>query len=164
VPGIHRFVWDLREPAPPAFEHEYTIAAIVHDTPRLPEGVLVPPGTYTIRLSANGVTRTQTLHVARDPRVTIPDADFERQYALATRVADAMRRTYDLAQRARSRNNARDATRYERLNGALASMLDVIEGADAAPTATTEATTAALLRDAASGAKAALDMRGKDEP
>ncbi len=162
--GIHRFVWDLREPAPPAFEHEYTIAAIVHDTPREPEGVLVPPGTYTIRLTANGVTRTQTLRVTRDPRVTIPDADFQRQYALATRVADAMRRTYDLALRARARSDSRDAKRYERLNGTLARMLDVIEGADAAPTATTEATTAALLRDAASGTNPAFNMRGEDEP
>jgi len=163
-PGVHRFVWDLREPAPPAFDHEYTIAAIVHDTPRLPEGVLVPPGTYTIRLTADGVTRTQTLHVARDPRVTVPDADLERQYALATSVAAAMRRTYALALRARSRSDETGAKRYERLNGALARMLDVIEGADAAPTATTEATTAALLRDAASGSKPGFDMRGEDEP
>jgi hypothetical protein len=75
-----------------------------------------------------------------------------------------MRRTYALALRARSRSDASGASRYERLNGALARMLDVIEGADAAPTAATETTTTALLRDAASGAKAALDMRGEDEP
>src|SRR5439155_1044512 len=47
--GHHRFVWDLRGPRPKAEEYEYSIAAISgEDTPAEPEGVLVPPGIYSV--------------------------------------------------------------------------------------------------------------------
>ena len=93
LPGVHRFAWDLRSAPPPAFVHDYTIAAIVHDTPRSPEGVLVPPGTYTVRLTASGRTQTQTLRVVLDPRVRVPSSDIARQYDLASehRKRDATR-------------------------------------------------------------------------
>ena len=36
--GMHRFVWDLRYPPPDAAAHEYPIAAIYRDTPRVSAG------------------------------------------------------------------------------------------------------------------------------
>jgi hypothetical protein len=60
------------------------------------------PGTYTVRLSAGGVTSSQRVVVREDPRVTVTSAqrrawtDFQRQVAaLATEfapVADRARR------------------------------------------------------------------------
>ncbi|MGH7532596.1 MAG: WD40/YVTN/BNR-like repeat-containing protein, partial [Gemmatimonadales bacterium] len=38
APGMHRFVWDLHYPPPAALGAEYPIAAIDHDTPRMPRG------------------------------------------------------------------------------------------------------------------------------
>jgi photosystem II stability/assembly factor-like uncharacterized protein len=75
-PGAHRFIWDLRLALPKTIHESY----FVH------HGPLVPPGTYTIKLTANGVTSTQSLTVKMDPRVnTTPDA-LTKQFALASRL------------------------------------------------------------------------------
>ncbi|MBD5633586.1 MAG: glycoside hydrolase, partial [Candidatus Eremiobacteraeota bacterium] len=134
LPGMHRFVWDMREAAPAAFEHDYPISAIVHDTPRTPEGVLVQPGTYSVRLTAGGRSYMRPLHIVMDPRVTAPAAAIARQYALASRISAAMNRSFELALRSKNKD-PRSAARYRRLNGELARMLDLVEAADAEPTA-----------------------------
>ena len=54
APGLHRFVWDLREPAPQAASFSYPIAAVAGDTPREPRGPWVLPGSYTVRLTVDG--------------------------------------------------------------------------------------------------------------
>jgi photosystem II stability/assembly factor-like uncharacterized protein len=95
TPGHHRWVWDLRGPAPKAAEHEYTIAAIWgDDTPAEPEGPLVPPGRYTVRLIGSGHTETQTLSVAMDPRVKVEGDAMARQYALAREAAAGMEKSF----------------------------------------------------------------------
>ncbi len=164
TPGVHRFVWDLHEAAPPAFVHDYTIAAIVHDTPREPEGVLVPPGTYTVRLTANGTTRTQTVRVAPDPRVSVPTVAYARQYALATRIAAAMARTFTAANRARAAHDEAGSKRYAGLNAQLGALLGIVENADAEPTLADERTVDDLERSVASRAETRYEMRGADEP
>ena len=72
--GMHRFVWDLRYAAP-------------KELPRTrreqPRGVWAPPGSYTVRLVANGHTLTQPLEVAKDPRISSTEADLRRQFDLA---------------------------------------------------------------------------------
>jgi photosystem II stability/assembly factor-like uncharacterized protein len=164
APGLHRFVWDLREAAPGAFEHGYPIGAIVHDTPRAPEGVLVPPGTYAVTLAAGGTTVTKTLRVASDPRVSAGSAALAEQYALARRIAAAMDRTYALGTAATARKDAAASRRYAVLNGSLARLLDAVDGADARPTVQVRATFDRLTRDIAAGGGAPLDLGGADEP
>ena len=161
LPGTHRFVWDLHETAPPAFEQTYPISAIVHDTPRIPDGVLVAPGTFTVHLIAGGRTYSQRLVVAMDPRVTAPRSAIVAQYVLASRIATAMTRTYDLASHAK---DAATAKRYRALNGELAAMLDLVEGGDAAPTATLDSTAGALIGGLARGGRTPLTLQGEDEP
>jgi photosystem II stability/assembly factor-like uncharacterized protein len=63
--GAHRYVWDFH-------------------TDRL----MVPPGTYTVTLHANGRAYSQPLTVARDPRNAASDADLLEQYAFAHTVID----------------------------------------------------------------------------
>jgi hypothetical protein len=64
--GAHRFVWDFHENGA--------------------DGVLVPPGTYTVSLGVNGKTHTRSAIVFRDPRIAASDADLRAQYQLARQI------------------------------------------------------------------------------
>ena len=92
-PGHNRFVWNLRGPRPRALEYEYSIAAVPGvDTPELPQGLLILPGTYQVRLTAGGRTSTQPLTVAMDPRIHVPPADLTAQHDFYEDVAQALAR------------------------------------------------------------------------
>ncbi len=95
-PGMHRTFWDLREAAP---------KEITSPTGRPVAGVLSPPGTYGVRLTAAGKTLTQPLAVVRDPRLpsSVTDGDLVSQHAFAKeiegerlRVARAEKQAADL--------------------------------------------------------------------
>jgi hypothetical protein len=162
--GAHRFVWDLREESPAALHRSFPISAIAGDTPLVPEGPLVPPGAYTVTLTAGGVSSTQTLAVEMDPRVTATASDLAKQSEAARAVTaalaqdaaalDAVRAARaKLAQARPSKKTAALDTALKdledgkeaaggdlsteglrRLNGRLVTLLQVIESGDAAPT------------------------------
>ena len=105
--GLHRFVWDLRYPDPEQLLYtyygvhvdyfEYTLAdhAIPHNTPwHEPQGPMVVPGRYEVRLLANGMTYRQPLTVKLDPRLNVSNGDLERQLELSQRLVASMRVTY----------------------------------------------------------------------
>jgi photosystem II stability/assembly factor-like uncharacterized protein len=131
TPGMHRFVWDLRYPAPPAVDHEYPIAAIVHDTPRGPLGVAVVPGAYVVKLTASGKSYTQPLTVKMDPRVKTTPAGLLQQFTLEQRITELMRRSFEAAQKA----SGEQKTTLEAVNRELIGLLAAVQGADVAPTA-----------------------------
>jgi membrane-bound lytic murein transglycosylase B len=114
-----------------------------------------------VHLIAGGHTYSQRLVVAMDPRVTAPRSAIVAQYALASRIAAAMARTYDLASHTK---DAATAKRYRALNGQLAAMLDLVEGGDAAPTANLDSTAGALIGGLARGGRTPLTLQGEDEP
>ena len=87
--GLHRFVWDLHYPPPPG-DKEYPIAATPHDTAPEPKGPWVLPGTYTVKLTANGRSYTQLLTVRMDPRVKTGVLGLQQQFALSKRLYDAL--------------------------------------------------------------------------
>ncbi|MGZ3373501.1 MAG: hypothetical protein ACXU9Z_09475, partial [Gemmatimonadaceae bacterium] len=62
--------------------------------PRFPLGPAVLPGTYTVRLSANGQRYTQPLTVRMDPRVQISDAGLRLQRDIGVRMNDAISRDF----------------------------------------------------------------------
>jgi hypothetical protein len=66
--GMHRVNWNLRYDALPAFTHTFEINANPGETPTSPEGALVPPGTYTVRLTVNGKSHSEKVTVENDPR------------------------------------------------------------------------------------------------
>ena len=76
TPGMHRFVWDLSwspiggNPEGPGDDEEY-------GAPRAPR---VIPGMYEVRLTVDGVSTTQPLKVAMDPRSASTPAELEQQY------------------------------------------------------------------------------------
>jgi len=170
--GMHRFAWDLHYPSPKALEQEFPISAIVHNTPLLPLGARALPGSYTVRLTVDGQSYTQPLTVRMDPRVKTPLAGLLEQFRLANRLTDMMHRDYqarqeirelrtkvesqdpDLARQAAALAGAgggrgapaEDGESLSRLNGELASVLEIVEGADATPTTQAAAAVADLQR------------------
>jgi len=132
--GMHRFVWDLHEPPPRTDAQDLPISAVPHDTPRVPQGPLVLPGRYTVRLDVDGRSFDRQLVVAMDPRVAISQRQLEGQYLLARRLASLMDRSYAQAARARTSGNSKAAAALERVNEQAAFLLDTVDGADAPPT------------------------------
>ena len=93
--GTNRTNWDLRADDPPAFSHSYEINANPGLTPPSPEGPLVPPGTYTLRLTVSGKSYTQQVTVVNDPRSPATVADLRAQAALQSKIVDAMKEAWD---------------------------------------------------------------------
>jgi hypothetical protein len=92
--GMNRFLWDLRYPGP------WTA-----NTPQGgPSGPLAAPGTYQVKLTANGVTKTQPLVVKIDPRMIkdgVTPAILAEQTAFNLKVRDAISDANKLADRLR---------------------------------------------------------------
>ena len=95
APGMHRFVWDLRETPPQSSNYSYPISALPHDTPREPSGPDVLPGRYTVRLTAEGKTLTAPLNVVMDPRVLTPLEGLRQQHEVETRLAAMMDESFE---------------------------------------------------------------------
>jgi photosystem II stability/assembly factor-like uncharacterized protein len=132
--GMHRFVWDLRDAPPRAQSQGLPISAVPHDTPRVPEGPLVVPGRYTVRLDVDGRAFEQPLQVVMDPRVAISHRALEEQYRLARRIVALMDRAYAQAAAAKAAGNAKAAAAYAARNDAASLLLETVDGADAVST------------------------------
>jgi len=87
---MHRWVWDLHHPPPLAARHDYPIAAIPGDTPRLPLGPTALPGHYTVRLTVDGKTYAAPLTVKMDPRVKATSASLERKFDAEVKLSRLM--------------------------------------------------------------------------
>jgi photosystem II stability/assembly factor-like uncharacterized protein len=96
--GLNRATWDLRLDAPPAFTHTFEINANPGLTPTSPEGILAPPGTYTVKLSVNGKIFTQKVTVTNDPRSPASNADVKAQYALLRKINDGAKLAWEAYQ------------------------------------------------------------------
>src|SRR5207249_4181105 len=86
--GMNRFVWDLRYPGGAA-----TAGDGEGGGGNSGAGPLAVPGTYKVRLSAGGTTRTEPLVLKIDPRVAkdgVTVADLAEQMKLALRVRDQL--------------------------------------------------------------------------
>ena len=129
--GMHRFVWDLREPSPESVAIDLPISANDEDTPRVPQGALVVPGRYTVRLEAGGAVRSQPLTLVMDPRIAIAQSTLVAQYQMAHDVATLLNRTYDAHERDVARKDTKDAAGLARINGQLSFLIDIVDGADA---------------------------------
>lgn len=99
--GVQRFVWDLKYAPPPAFSRGYPISAIYRDTPLYPLGPSVLPGTYTVKLTANGKSQTQSLTVKIDPRVKTDAAGLKQQFDLSLEAYRGMQQTFDTVEEIR---------------------------------------------------------------
>ncbi|HEX3553110.1 MAG TPA: hypothetical protein VIA62_07770 [Thermoanaerobaculia bacterium] len=116
-PGHNRFVWDLRTLRPRVEEYEYSIAAVPGaDTPELPQGLFVLPGTYEVQLKAEGRTQTAPLVVVVDPRSGASPADLTAQRDFYDAVSQTLEKITDAQQRVEAVTK-----RLKTLDGDLAS-------------------------------------------
>ncbi|HEX6533252.1 MAG TPA: glycosyl hydrolase, partial [Gemmatimonadaceae bacterium] len=81
--GANRFVWDLR------FADARKLEGIVVDA-GTSSGPRVPPGRYTVRLTADGTTLERRFTVVEDPRVRATPADLAALLALSRQVVGAI--------------------------------------------------------------------------
>ena len=88
--GMHRWVWNLRATQPMATTYEYPIAAVPHRTPLSPQGPMVLPGSYTVRLTVDGHSESQSLTVKMDPRVHTPAAELEALHSAQVQMAASL--------------------------------------------------------------------------
>jgi len=93
--GTNRVNWDLRYDDPPAFTHSYEINANVGETPASPEGPLALPGVYTLKLTVDGKTYTQSVTVKNDPRSPATLADLRAQHDLQLKIYDGAEEAWD---------------------------------------------------------------------
>jgi photosystem II stability/assembly factor-like uncharacterized protein len=88
-PGLHRVVWDLR------YQGAEAIKGAKADSGEPKKGPLVNPGTYTLKLTVEGQTRTAKVEVLPDPRSGLAGVEASRlteelneQIELALKVRD----------------------------------------------------------------------------
>jgi len=129
--GMHRWVWDLRATAPTATHYEYPISAVPHRTPLAPQGPLVLPGTYTVRLTVDGKSESAPLAVKMDPRVQTSAADLEALHTAQVTMAaslDALAKAdiaaHSVAEQIAAPQNSSLATQLAPFNAALKVLLD----------------------------------------
>lgn len=107
--GLNRANWDFRLDAPPALTHSFEINANPGLTPTTPEGILAPPGTYTIALTVSGRRFTQKVTVTNDPRSPATTADIRTQYALLRKINDGVQTAWDGYQQVEAMRTALNA-------------------------------------------------------
>jgi photosystem II stability/assembly factor-like uncharacterized protein len=173
--GLHRWVWDLHATPPDSLRHDYPISAVPHDTPRFPLGPAVLPGTYTVKLTANGQTLTAQLTVKMDPRVKTTPAGLQQQVDAEKQLARIMSHTTEAIREARSaqeqiekRSDLEDLGKQVKdamgaggmfgpappkpglnsVNGQASMLYNLIGNADTAPTAAQAAAVGQVNRDA----------------
>lgn len=120
--GLNRFVWDLRYPAAGAdggFEGRAS-------------GPLALPGSYTVKLTAGGVSLTQPLEVTADPRSVATPADLKASFGLSMNALREIRRAADLI-RSATTDDARRRIGAARRD--LSAVLSVTVSADRTPPA-----------------------------
>ncbi|HEV2482902.1 MAG TPA: hypothetical protein VGS79_24720 [Puia sp.] len=98
--GPHRFLWDLHY-QPLNVPASYPIAAVYANTAPEPTSPWALPGTYTVRLTADGKTSTQPLVIRMDPRVKTSAAALQQQFTLSLEAYEGRKRAmaaYDSVQ------------------------------------------------------------------
>ncbi len=146
--GMHRFVWDLRYPAPGSIAHDYPISAVYQDTPREPRGPLALPGRYTVKLTVGESAQTQPLLVKMDPRVKTSDADLTKQLEIASQIANEMDRDFVALKQVQSLRGQVKELKTKAGPGELADLISSLEEKAAALEGKSEDRFTALPRKA----------------
>ncbi|MCS7081441.1 MAG: glycosyl hydrolase [Bacteroidota bacterium] len=87
-PGLNRFIWNLRYP------DARTLPGLVLWAGTT-AGPLAVPGLYTVELSVDGRTYTQSFELLKDPRLPTTQEEFEEQFRLYVQVRDKLSETHE---------------------------------------------------------------------
>jgi photosystem II stability/assembly factor-like uncharacterized protein len=86
--GMNRFVWNLR------YADAMKIPGMVLWDASL-RGPLIVPGTYTVKLTYDGKTESQTFDVLRDPRLNTTQDQYLAQLELELQIRDKLTKTHE---------------------------------------------------------------------
>lgn len=93
--GLNQFVWDLRYPGPlqipGAIYRRYD-----------PIGPIAPPGRYDVEIRTDNYTATQSFELLPDPRLEMPQEDFDELNRFLLRVRDEITSTHETVLRIRA--------------------------------------------------------------
>ena len=120
--GAHRFLWDMKY-APLNVPAAYPMTAIVHNTPPDATAPWVMPGTYTIRLTADGKTQEQPLTIAMDPRVKTSSVEWKRQHDLSMICYEGRKKSMN---------------KFPLIQQKFTQLFNILENTEMAPTSQTE--------------------------
>jgi photosystem II stability/assembly factor-like uncharacterized protein len=88
--GLNRFVWDLRYASasrvPDYYLFEYKDGS---------RGPFALPGKYQVRLTVDGKSLTAPFELKLDPRLSVAQADLQKQFDLALQIRDQISRVYE---------------------------------------------------------------------
>ncbi|HTQ85388.1 MAG TPA: hypothetical protein VMI93_04190 [Candidatus Solibacter sp.] len=93
--GLNRFVWNMNVEAP------VKVPGVVEWGGQA-EGPEVAPGTYQVKLTAGGKTNSAPVEIRKDPRVSTSQADLEKQFELASRIAASVNEAHQAVNQIRS--------------------------------------------------------------
>ena len=127
--GMNRFAWDLRYDDP-----VQTPGAFYAGEP--PQGPVVPPGDYQLKLTVNGRTQTAPLHVVIDPREQDAGPAIAQSVALGLQVRDRISLLHQAINEIRETKAQIDGLKRrfaenERVKPALATAAELERKADA---------------------------------
>ncbi len=84
--GMNRFVWDMHYPDATVFPHMILWSGATR-------GPMIVPGNYSVKLTADGKSATQSFTVVLDPRFHTSQQNLNRQLALALQIRDKLSET-----------------------------------------------------------------------
>jgi photosystem II stability/assembly factor-like uncharacterized protein len=124
--GLNRFVWDLHyedaHRVPDYYLWEYGDGA---------RGPLAVPGKYRVRVTVAGKSETQPFELKIDPRVTVSQADLEKQFKLEMDLRGQLNRVYDAVNEIQDVREQLDGLKRRVGPDAAKTLLDGVSGLDA---------------------------------
>ncbi len=135
--GMHRFTWDMHyDPTPGAGGGGRGGggggAAVPHRTYAGVNSPWVAPGTYSVRLTANGQSGTQPIVIKMDPRVKITP-DVQQIFTWTTKMEDDARLAAVAYKEAREQLDKLKARPQSAANDALIKQVEALAPAEAPP-------------------------------
>ena len=117
--GMNRFAWDLRYDGP----HQLPGEVLAEIRSR---GPIAPPGTYQVRLNAEGRSLNVPLELRMDPRVNVSLTDMQKEFDLELKIRDTLSDLHDTIRESREtreelramRDRLEDA-RYKAINDSV---------------------------------------------
>lgn len=93
--GLNRFAWDLK------YEDARKVKGMILWSGGV-DGPVVVPGTYQVRLSAGNESLTESFEVKPDPRLSVSQADLEKQLDLLIKIRDKVSAAHEAILKLRS--------------------------------------------------------------
>jgi photosystem II stability/assembly factor-like uncharacterized protein len=117
-PGLNRFTWDMRYPSAKGFEGMILWSGST-------QGPTAVPGTYQVRVTADGQTSTEKLIIEKDPRLdSVTVADLAEQFTLASKVRDDLTQSDEIVILIRELKRQMDDRLKSSADAALKTTLD----------------------------------------